>query len=99
MGYTGGEGFVGVRLGEGMRTGIFLDQRDNRTYLAALTEGKRVLNCFSYTRGFAIAALAGGAADAGALTSGAEGASAVAGAGSEQPGISIKFRASKRRVQ
>ena len=52
-----------VDIRTGQKTGFYLDQRDNRTYLAALTEGKSVLNCFSYTGGFAIAALAGGAAD------------------------------------
>jgi 23S rRNA (cytosine1962-C5)-methyltransferase len=50
-----------VKLGEGLRTGIFLDQRDNRHRIAELARGKRVLNLFAYTGGFSIAALAGGA--------------------------------------
>jgi 23S rRNA (cytosine1962-C5)-methyltransferase len=54
----------GVRLGDGLRTGLFLDQRDNRARVRALAAGKRVLNLFAYTSGFSVAALAGGAAEA-----------------------------------
>jgi 23S rRNA (cytosine1962-C5)-methyltransferase len=54
----------GVRLRAdlyaGQKTGLFLDQRENRRYLAALATGRRVLSLFSYTGGFALhAALAG----------------------------------------
>jgi len=52
-----------VDIRAGHKTGFYLDQRDNRTCIAALSEGKSVLNCFSYTGGFAIAALTGGATD------------------------------------
>ena len=49
-------------LDDGLMTGIFLDQRDVR---GALTEryaaGKRVLNTFSYTGAFSVAAAMGGA--------------------------------------
>jgi 23S rRNA (cytosine1962-C5)-methyltransferase len=45
----------------GQKTGFFLDQRENRRRLAALAGGARVLNVFSYSGGFAVAALAGGA--------------------------------------
>jgi len=45
---------------EGHKTGFYLDQRDNRARLAALT-GARVLNVFSYTGGFSLAAARGGA--------------------------------------
>jgi 23S rRNA (cytosine1962-C5)-methyltransferase len=51
----------GVRLADGLRTGLFLDQRDNRQRVRALAQGKRVLNLFAYTGGFSLAALAGGA--------------------------------------
>jgi 23S rRNA (cytosine1962-C5)-methyltransferase len=54
----------GVRLGDGLRTGLFLDQRDNRQRVRALSRGKRVLNLFAYTGGFSVAALAGGAEQA-----------------------------------
>jgi len=46
----------------GQKTGFFLDQRDNRALLRALAGGRRVLDAFCYTGGFALAALAGGAA-------------------------------------
>lgn len=45
----------------GQKTGFFLDQRDNRDLLNTLANGKRVFNVFSYTGGFSVAALAGGA--------------------------------------
>lgn len=45
----------------GHKTGFYLDQRDNRRRLAELAAGKRVLNCFCYTGGFSLQALAGGA--------------------------------------
>jgi 23S rRNA (cytosine1962-C5)-methyltransferase len=56
----------GVRLGVdvigGHKTGFYLDQRDNRLLTRALAGGKSVLNCFCYTGGFSLQALAGGAA-------------------------------------
>jgi 23S rRNA (cytosine1962-C5)-methyltransferase len=45
----------------GQKTGFYLDQRDNRRVVGAHAAGRRVLNVFSYTGGFAIACLAGGA--------------------------------------
>jgi 23S rRNA (cytosine1962-C5)-methyltransferase len=45
----------------GHKTGFYLDQRDNRRLLRELTAGRRVLNCFCYTGGFSLQALAGGA--------------------------------------
>ena len=47
----------------GQKTGFFLDQRNNREMLRHHSEGKRVLNVFSYTGGFSVAALEGGAAE------------------------------------
>jgi len=56
----------GVRLGidieTGHKTGFYLDQRENRRLLGELSAGKSVLNCFCYTGGFSLQALAGGAA-------------------------------------
>ncbi len=46
----------------GQKTGFFLDQRDNRARLRRLARGKSVLNLFSYSGAFSVAALAGGAA-------------------------------------
>jgi len=51
-------------VAEGHKTGFYLDQRDNRQRLAQLVSHfglKRVLNCYSYTGGFTVAALHGGA--------------------------------------
>lgn len=50
-----------VRLADGLSTGLFLDQRDNRQRIAALSPGKRVVNLFCYTGSFSVAAGSGGA--------------------------------------
>jgi 23S rRNA (cytosine1962-C5)-methyltransferase len=50
-----------VRLGDGLSTGIFLDQRRNRCIVRELAKGLRVANLFSYTCGFSIEAAVGGA--------------------------------------
>jgi 23S rRNA (cytosine1962-C5)-methyltransferase len=50
-----------ARLGDGLKTGIFLDQRENRRRIRELSRDKRVLNLFAYTCGFTVAAAAGGA--------------------------------------
>jgi 23S rRNA (cytosine1962-C5)-methyltransferase len=46
----------------GQKTGFFLDQRDKRSALQKYVKNKKVLNCFSYTGGFSVYALAAGAA-------------------------------------
>ena len=46
----------------GHKTGFYLDQRLNRAAVGSLAHGCRVLDCFAYTGGFALSALAGGAA-------------------------------------
>ena len=43
-----------VDIKKGQKTGFYLDQRENRMSLRGLTEGKRILDCFSYTGGFSI---------------------------------------------
>ena len=45
----------------GQKTGFFIDQRENRKLLGEFSAGRRVLNTFSYTGGFSVYALAGGA--------------------------------------
>ena len=50
-----------VALEEGQKTGFFLDQREMRQLIYRLSKNKRVLNCFSYTGGFSLFALKGGA--------------------------------------
>jgi len=48
-------------VASGQKTGFFLDQRDNRMRLGALSKGRTALNLFSYSGAFSVAALAGGA--------------------------------------
>ncbi len=50
-----------VRLGDGLSTGIFLDQRANRRRVRELAAGGSVVNLFSYTCAFSVAAAVGGA--------------------------------------
>ena len=45
----------------GQKTGFYLDQRDNRKTVALYANGCEVLNAFSYTGGFGVAALKAGA--------------------------------------
>jgi 23S rRNA (cytosine1962-C5)-methyltransferase len=52
-------------IATGHKTGFYLDQRDSRRKFADYTRRlgfQRVLNCYCYTGGFTVAALAGGAA-------------------------------------
>ncbi len=50
-----------VDVRRGHKTGFYLDQRDARAAVGALAKGADVLNCFSYTGGFGLAACAAGA--------------------------------------
>ena len=55
---------LGLDVAQGHKTGYYLDQRDNRKRFADLVRQfgcAQVLNCYSYTGGFSVAALAGGA--------------------------------------
>ncbi len=51
-----------VNLASGHKTGFYLDQRTNRLLVRQLSRGREVLDCFCYTGGFSVNALAGGAA-------------------------------------
>ena len=53
----------------GHKTGFYLDQRDNRRLLRGLSKDKNVLDCFCYSGGFALNALAGGAKSVTAIDS------------------------------
>ena len=56
---------LSLDVAEGHKTGFYLDQRDSRQKFAAYArrlQFKNVLNCYCYTGGFTVAALAGGAA-------------------------------------
>jgi 23S rRNA (cytosine1962-C5)-methyltransferase len=50
-----------VDIRQGHKTGFYLDQRSNRDRVAQYAVGAEVLNCFSYTGGFTLHALANGA--------------------------------------
>jgi len=50
-----------VDLATGQKTGFYLDQRDNRLFCREIAQDKSVLNCFAFTGGFSVYALAGGA--------------------------------------
>lgn len=52
----------GVDLAEGQKTGYYLDQRDNRQAAARYARGRRVLDMFCYSGGFAVACAVSGAA-------------------------------------
>mgnify|MGYP003366653895 FL=1 len=48
-----------VDIKGGHKTGYYLDQRDSRLATRRYVKDQRVLNCFSYTGGFAVSALMG----------------------------------------
>jgi len=50
-----------IQLGKSRNTGLFLDIKNGRSWVRSNTQNKRVLNLFSYTCGFSVAAIAGGA--------------------------------------
>lgn len=51
-----------VDVENGQKTGFFLDQKYNRSAVARIAEGKRVLDCFTHTGSFGLNAARGGAA-------------------------------------
>ena len=70
-----------VDIAQGHKTGTYLDQRDNRQHFAQAVRHfgcAEVLNCYSYTGGFTLAALAGGAAQVTSVDSSAPALAAAA---------------------
>src|SRR5215216_2667825 len=61
-----------VNLQSGHKTGSYLDQRENRLRVRELATDKEVLDCFCYTGGFTVNALAGGATSVLSIDSSAE---------------------------
>lgn len=61
-----------VNVASGHKTGFYLDQRDNRLQVGQLATNREVLNCFSYTGGFTLQALAHGAAKVTSVDSSAD---------------------------
>jgi 23S rRNA (cytosine1962-C5)-methyltransferase len=72
-----GEARFLVHVGGGHKTGFYLDQADNRLAVGRLAAGRRVLDVFAYTGGFACQALLAGARSAVCVESSKE---ALAGA-------------------
>ena len=58
-----------VEIEAGHKTGHYLDQRDNHLFLKKISNGTTVLDCFCYSGGFALNALAGGARSVTAIDS------------------------------
>ena len=61
-----------VNIQTGHKTGFYLDQRYNRHHVSELAKDRDVLNCFCYTGGFTVHALAGGAKSVVSVDSSAE---------------------------
>lgn len=55
----------------GQKTGMFVDQRENRIRVGQLARGARVLDCYAYAGGFSLQAARGGAATVTAVDSSA----------------------------
>jgi len=51
-----------VNIKQGHKTGMYLDQRENRNVIMRYARDAKVLNCFAYTGAFTLAALCGDAA-------------------------------------
>lgn len=75
----------------GQKTGWFYDQRENRAFAAGLAKGEDVLDVYSYTGGFALAAAAGGARSVTAVDSSAK-ALELAAASAERQGSAERCR-------
>lgn len=52
---------LNVDIENGQKTGYFLDQKSNRYLLRRISKGKRIVDCFSHTGGFALNAALGDA--------------------------------------
>ncbi len=61
-----------IRLGQGQKTGLYLDQRENHVLVAQHARRRRMLDAFSYGGGFACHALHAGASSALLLDSSAD---------------------------
>jgi 23S rRNA (cytosine1962-C5)-methyltransferase len=83
---------LGLNIAEGHKTGFYLDQRDSRKKFADYAQRlqfKKILNCYCYTGGFTVAALAGlrSGAGNGAGASGMQGTAHITSIDSSGPAI------------
>lgn len=85
---------MAVDLWQGQKTGYFLDQRENRAYIAPFVRDAVVLDCFSHTGSFAIHAAGYGAKDVTAVD-----ISAQAVLGTRQNAAQNGFAAAIRAVE
>jgi 23S rRNA (cytosine1962-C5)-methyltransferase len=76
----------GVDLTEGQKTGYYLDQRDNRQAAARYARGRRVLDMFCYSGGFAVACAVSGGARSVLAVDGSSRAAALARANADMNG-------------
>jgi 23S rRNA (cytosine1962-C5)-methyltransferase len=58
-----------IDVRQGQKTGFFLDQRDNRSFLSSVARSQRLLNCFAYSGAFSVYAYGGGAKEVVSLDS------------------------------
>jgi len=80
-----------VDISEGQKTGLYLDQVDNYAKVAALAEGRKVLDCFCNQGGFALAAAKAGAASVVGVDS-SESAVEVARENAAATGVDVEFQ-------
>lgn len=77
-------------VSEGQKTGWYYDQRENRSHIAALAKGKRLLDAYCYSGGFALLAAKAGAAETVGIDSSAS-ALALAEEAAAANGLSARF--------
>lgn len=53
--------FYNVNIADGQKSGFYCDQRDNRKLVSEFSKGKKVLDCFCYSGGFALNSMKSGA--------------------------------------
>jgi 23S rRNA (cytosine1962-C5)-methyltransferase len=81
----------------GQKTGWFFDQRDNRAFMAALSRGQTVLDLYSHTGGFAVAAALAGAAQVLAVDR-SQAALDLAAAAAADNGVAGRFAVARAEV-
>ncbi|HUI18172.1 MAG TPA: class I SAM-dependent rRNA methyltransferase [Alphaproteobacteria bacterium] len=77
-------------LAGGQKTGWFYDQRENRAFVASLARGRRAVDLYCYSGGFALAAAVAGAASVLAID-GSEPALALAEAAARLNGVAARL--------
>ena len=81
----------------GQKTGWFFDQRDNRAFMASLSEGATVVDLYTHTGGFAVAAAKAGAARVTAVDS-SQHALDLAARAAKDNGVADRFAVTRGEV-